>query len=122
MAVIVSVLGSIGALIGLLGLANPRYIVDLVQFWRGPTRFRLAVGVRVVLGIVLLVVAPACRVPILVQCVGAISVVAAIVILVVGQKRLDAFIRWWLTRPSAVVRVSALFAFSLGVLLVYAGA
>ncbi len=121
MSVVVSILGVLAAIIGLLGLANPKIIVGLVEFWRGPTRFRLAVGVRLVLGTLLLVVAPACRLPLVVQVLGIISIMAAIVILIVGQERLDSFIGWWLARPPAVIRVSALFALFFGVLLVYAG-
>ena len=122
MPVIVSVLGVVAAIIGLMGLANPESIVVLVEYWRGPTRFRLAIGVRIVLGIVFLIVAPACRLPVLVRAIGVISIVAAIVILIIGQKRLDLFIGWWLTSPPAVVRISGLFAFLFGVLLIYAGA
>lgn len=122
MSAVVSILGVIAAIIGLMGLAAPKYIINLVQHWRGPTRFRLAVGVRLVLGAFLLVVGPTCRLPVLVQALGVIAIVAAIVILIVGQQRLDSFIEWWLTRPPAVIRISALFAVSFGLLLVYAGA
>ncbi len=122
MSAIVSIFGATAAIIGLLGLANPKCIINLVQHWRGPTRFRLAIGVRLVLGVILLVVAPTCRLPVVVQAVGVIAIVAAIVILIVGQRRLDSFIDWWLTCPPAVIRVSAMFAFSFGLLLIYAGA
>ena len=122
MSVVVSILGVLAAMIGLMGLANPKTIVGLVEYWRGPTRYYVAVGVRMVLGVIFLVVAPSCRLPILVQVLGVISIVAAIVILIAGQERLDSFISWWLKRPPGVIRVSALFAFAFGILLVYAGA
>ena len=122
MSVVVSILGVLAAMIGLMGLANPKTIVGLVEHWRGATRYHLAVGVRMVLGVIFLVVAPSCRLPILVQVLGVISIVAAIVILIAGQERLDSFISWWLKRPPGVIRVSALFAFAFGILLVYAGA
>ena len=121
MTVIVSILGVLAAAIGLMGVAQPRRIINLVEYWDGPTRFRLAIVVRLVLGVVLLVVAPDCRLPIVVSVLGIIAIVAAVAILIVGQRRLDSFIGWWLTRPPAVIRVSALFALAFGVLLVYAG-
>jgi len=122
MAVIVSILGVLVAAIGLMGIVQPRRIIDLVEYWRGPTRFRLAIVVRLVLGCVLLVVAPTCRLPIVVNLIGAIAIVAAVVIRIVGQKRLDSFIAWWLAHPPALIRLSVLFAVAFGVLLVYAGA
>ncbi len=122
MAVVVSLIGILAATIGVLGLANPKSIVGLVEHWRGRTRFRLAVGVRLVLGVFFLVVAPSCRLPIVVQAVGVISIVAAIGILIAGQDRLDALIWWWIKRPKSAIRVSAIFALAVGILLVYAGA
>ena len=121
MSVIVSILGILTATIGFMGVAQPRRIVSLVEYWDGPTRFRLAVVVRLVLGVFLLVASPDCRLPTVVSVLGIIAIVAALAILIVGQQRLDSFIGWWLTRPAAVIRVSALFAIAFGVLLVYAG-
>lgn len=122
MSVVVSILGVLAVMIGLLGLANPRFILGLVEYYRGPTRFRLAVGVRLVLGVLLLTVASSCRLPVLVQGVGVLSIVAATVILIAGQERFDTFIEWWLKHPPAFLRISALFALVFGILLVYAGA
>ena len=122
MAVVVSILGVLAIAIGLMGLANPESLIGLINYWRGTRRFRLAVGVRLVLGVILLVVAPACRLPTLVRVLGVISIVAAVVILLVGEKRLESLIGWWLSRPPVVLRVSASFALLLCILLVYAGA
>ncbi len=122
MAVLVSIVGALAAVVGLMGLANPKVIVNLVKYCEGPMRFRLAVGVRLVMGVVFLIAAPACRLPVVVQVLGVIAIVAAFVLLIVGQKRLDTFITWWLSRPPAVVRVAALFALAFGALLIYAGA
>ena len=43
--------------------------------------------------------------PCLVQALGVISIVVAMVVLIVGQKRLDSFIGWRLKRPPAVLPV-----------------
>ena len=79
-----------------------------------------AVGVRLGLGVLLLVVAPDCRLPIVIQAVDGVSIVAASVLLVIGRSRLDTFIEWWLTRPE-LLRVFGATAAALGALLVYAG-
>ena len=121
MAIIVSILGVFIVLIGAAGIAKPKCLIDLVNHWDGRTRFWIAIIVRVVLGIVLLAVAPGCRLPMLVRIIGVIAIVAALCVLILGRARLDAFIRWWLLRP-ALIRVSAIFAVAFGALLVYAGA
>ncbi len=82
-------------------------------------RFRFAVGVRFFIGAVLIFAAPACAFPTLVRILGAITILAAIIIFAAGRQRLDETIDWWL---ASLVRVrgSSLFAIVMGVLLVYA--
>ena len=120
MAWMVTLLGVLSAAIGVVGTFRPERLVSLVAHWHGAARFWLAVLVRLVVGVALLVVAPACRWPWLVRVLGVVAVMAALVILGCGQQRLDRLIAWWLSRPE-LVRVSALFALALGLLLIYAG-
>ena len=121
MAIIVSIFGILIILIGVMGIAKPQRLIDFFEHWHGPTRFWIAILVRVVLGVALLAVAPTCRLPMFVRILGVISLVAALGILILGRARLDSFIRWWLMRP-ALIRFSAIVAVAFGVLLVYAGA
>ena len=122
MAIVVSVIGVLAAVIGLMGLVQPRRIADIVEYWHGPTRFWLAIGVRLVMGTVMLIAAPECRLPVVVRVIGIIAIVAAVILLFIGQKRLDAFIAWWLARPPNVIRISAVFAMAFGVLIIWSGA
>lgn len=121
MAYFVSILGILMVAIGLFWLVQPKHLVTLIERWKHPSRFWFAVLVRLVLGIVFLIVAPACRVPVVIQVFGGIAIAAALIILALGQQRLDRFIAWWLSRSPAVIRVSASFAVVFGALLVYAG-
>lgn len=122
MEILVTVLGAVAVVIGLLGLVMPQSITALVEnYWSHSTRFRLAVIARFVIGTLLFVIAPECRLPLVVQILGAVTVAAAVVLIFVGQKRLDSFIAWWLARRR-LIRTSAVFAVIFGSLLVYAGA
>lgn len=121
MAVIVSILGILIAVIGVAGLARPQSIVNLIQHWHSSARFWIALLVRAVLGVVLLAVAPECRWPAFVQVIGALSILAAAGLLVMGRARLDSLIAWWLDR-SDLVRLAALLTVIFGIVLIYAGA
>lgn len=121
MAIIVSILGVVAVAIGLMAVAQPKRLVELVNHWRGPKRFWLAIVLRIIIGAVLLLVAPACSYPTLVSALGVIAIVAALIIWIAGQRRLDSVIDWWLGRPE-LIRASALFAIAFGILMVYAGA
>jgi hypothetical protein len=121
MAIIVSALGVAIVLLGAVGVASPRRLIGLVGQWDGPGRFRLAIVIRVLLGVALLAVAPACRIPVLVQLIGVVSIVVAFSLLLAGRARMDTVVEWWLTRPE-LVRAAALLAVAFGALLIYAGA
>ena len=121
MAIIVSILGVLITVIGLAGLVRPQSLINLIQHWQSPVRFRIAIIARAVLGVVLLAIAAECRWPTFVQIIGVISILAAVGLLVMGRARLDSLITWWLGR-SDLIRLSALLAVVFGVLLVYAGA
>ena len=121
MAIVVSILGALIALIGVVGITQPQRLISLVEHWNGPSQFTFAVVIRVVLGVVLLVAAPECRLPTVVRVIGWITIVAALSILIIGRARLDSFIAWWLGRPG-LLRLSAILSIAFGVLLIYAGA
>ena len=53
MAFVVSILGVLIALVGVVGIVQPARLVALVERWPSVTRFRIAFGVRLVLGVVL---------------------------------------------------------------------
>ena len=116
MAVIVSVLGVLVVGIGVTGVVIPRTVIALV-----PGRFWFAVGIRLALGVVFLIVAPDCRAPMVVRAVGGVAIAAALGILALGRARLDRFIEWWLGRPLTHVRLWATGAIAFGTLLVYSG-
>ena len=118
MHLLVTVLGIFAVLVGLVGLVRPSALVALVRLSGGSTRFWFAVVFRIAIGIALIAVAPSCRYPLAVRIVGGIAVFAALVILAAGQRRLDATIAWWISGHTKL-RVSALFAMVMGVLLIY---
>jgi hypothetical protein len=120
-AIIVSIFGVLIVLVGVVGIANPQRLLRAVEYLDGPQRFWLAVIVRVVLGSVLLVAAPECRLPTVVRIIGVIAIAAALAILLLGRARLDRFIAWWLNR-TALIRFSGIVALPFGILVIYAGA
>ncbi len=121
MALVVSALGVLIGVIGLIGLIVPMRLMGPISRWHGPPRFAVAVLLRLAIGVVLLVAAPDCRLPVVVRVLGFVTIVAAVGLLFVGRRRLDAFIDWWLGQRVVWVRVGCVFALVMGGLLVYCG-
>jgi hypothetical protein len=90
--------------------------------WQGQARFLFAIIVRIVFGAIVLAIATELRYPVVMQIIGGISIAAAIVILLIGQERLDRFIGWWMRLSDNVLRGSAVFALVFGAFLIYVAA
>ena len=105
---------------GILGAASPDRLKSLVGRWRGQSRLWTAVLVRVVLGVALIIAAPSCRLPVVVTAIGILALIAAVVIPLLGQRRFDRFIDWWLGCRAVVVRAWSLAAMVFGGVLIYA--
>ena len=122
MAALVAVLGALITAIGVTGVVRPATLLRFVKsVWRQPMGLYLAVGVRLVLGVILILAAPSCRFPEAVRIIGVISIVAAVLIPFIGFERISSLINWWESRSLAALRVWCLFAIAFGVCLVYAG-
>ncbi len=122
MAIGVTLLGVVITMVGATGLIIPSRLTCWIGRMPPSIRFKTAVVIRLVIGVYCVVAAPQCRQPVVVMAVGILALVAALTIAVLGQRRLDAFVGWWLGQSAALIRLSSLCAVAFGVLLVVAGA
>jgi hypothetical protein len=119
MTSLVAILGVLIVLLGLTGLAQPPRFRAMFTAMDSRTRFVLAIGIRLAMGALLWWLADELRHPHVMRILAVIAVVAAVVILLFGRKRLDQLIGWWLDKPDGVLRISALFAAAFGGYLVF---
>ena len=120
MTLIIAFFGLLIAGLSVWGFVTPRRMIDYVLTqWNKPSGIYLAVGIRVVLGILFILAAPDTRWPIVFEVLGWIMLVAAVLIPIVGKERLTRFIMWWVEKPPAWVRTWLGFGFIAGLLLFY---
>ncbi|MAE93549.1 MAG: hypothetical protein CL910_02705 [Deltaproteobacteria bacterium] len=122
MSVAVILLGLVIAGLGVVGSVRPDLIGRAVLGWQPRTRSRVAIGARVVFGVVLLLGAPNSRFPIVLYALGGIAIVAAIVLAFVGSARTDELVKGWFNMSPAFLRIWLLAAVVFGAFLVYSGA
>lgn len=84
-----------------------------------PWGIHLAVGVRLVLGAALIVVATTSRFPVTFEVLGWLTLAAAIGLIFVGRERLRSFVVWIGSRPVSIMRGWLVFGAALGGFLVY---
>ncbi len=119
MKIFIGVFGVLICLGGLTILILPEKFKNIMNRWTGQPRFLFAVIIRIVLGAILLSEAPNLKFPFAMKIIGAISILAAVVLLLVGQERMDRFIDWWMKQSENVFRLASVFAFALGAFLIY---
>ena len=120
MKILITLFGVLICLAGLTILILPEKFKNFMNRWTGQPRFLFAVIIRVVLGAILLSEAANLKFPLAMKIIGAISILAAVVLLLVGQERMDRFIDWWTKQSDKLLRVSSVLAIAFGVFFIYA--
>jgi hypothetical protein len=93
-----------------LGVLAPERLVAIVSAWPPDTRLYVAVGARLVLGVIFLLGASACRFPAVIYGVGILALAAALLLVVLGEPRIDALVHWWCELPALAIRAWCLLA------------
>jgi len=111
--------GAIG-LLCVVGVGSPAALMGLVKrAWNGGSGIYGAVGGRLVLGALMIFLAPSSRFPDAFQILGGISVVAAVVIAFMGRSRVDAMIEGFASFSPMALRIWLLFGAAFAGFLIY---
>ena len=119
MKFVVAVFGLLVVLIGLLGLVAPGRFRAMLAGATSQTRYLAAIYLRVGMGVLLWIVADQLRFSYVMRIIAAISLFAAVAILIMGSERLNRLVNWWLARSDGLLRLSTMFAALFGGFLVY---
>lgn len=121
--IVVAIFGLVISVLSLWGivataplLAAVRAVMDKV--WGMP----FAVGVRILLGVALLFAAPASKFPVLFNWLGALALIAAVALTLIGRARMIALLAWFEARPDFVLRLWLVFGALFGVFMLYGAA
>ncbi len=120
MKIIIALFGVLICLAGLVILIAPEKFKSVMNNWTGQPRFLFAVIVRIVFGAILLAEAANLKFPLAMKIIGGITILAAIAILLIGEKRMDRFIALWMRISDNVLRAWSILAFAFGGFLIYA--
>lgn len=121
MKLIVILLGLLLGLLGLAGLATPAPMIQSVsRVWSVPRGLYLAVTLRLFFGAALLGIAPESRFPVALQVIGILSLISALVLPLIGLRRMQELLRWWTSRSDRFIRLWAMLALLFGLFLIYA--
>lgn len=113
-------LGVLTLLIGVWGILAPSRMKSFVAGFSSFGGLWFAVVIRLVFGLALWFAAPASRAPLFLQIVGALALIAAVVLPFVGLDRFKALIDWWTNLSTTVIRLNCLFPTAFGAAILWA--
>ena len=119
MVALIKFLGIFIAGFGIAYFVNPSMLKQYTAFWKNKKRLYLGAALALLIGIVFLLAASQCRWTGFIIAFGIFMLARGIFVLVIGQKKVISVLDWWLKRPIAFLRGYAVFAITLGVLLIY---
>jgi uncharacterized protein YjeT (DUF2065 family) len=119
MKIIIALFGALICLTGLLILIAPDKFRSAMNNWTGQPRFLFAVIVRVVFGAIFLAEAANLKFPLAMKIIGGISIVAAVILLLTGQQRMDRIIEWFMSLSDEVFRLTSVISIGFGAFIVY---
>jgi hypothetical protein len=108
------------AIIGAVGVIRPEALLGFARYFETPVGLYVAAGLRIVLGIALLLAASGSREPGVVRALGAVVLVAGFVTPLFGTQRVRAVVDWWSSQGHLVMRAGPGFALALGSFLIWA--
>lgn len=106
---------------GLLGIAWPHRLLDAFHGWPANIQLYVAVGARIIIGLLLFFAAPSCRLPRFTRVLGVIAFVAGIAWAFIGASRLASIVDWVSAQPNWMIQWLYVLAAILGALLAYSG-
>lgn len=121
MNLIVALIGWIIVAIGLLGVAQPHLIPTAVLDWPPEVLLYIAVGTRIVIGLLLFFAASSCRLPRFTRVIGVIALISGGVSALIGASRLVSIVQWMSAKPSGIIRLFYVLDIVLGAVLAYSG-
>ena len=119
MTLAVTLFGLFIAALGLAGLVSPPRLLALVARARSQLGLYFIAGLRLLLGVALLLAAPSSRAVLYLQVLGWLALVSGILTPFFGVRRFEAILEWWRERTPWVVRLWCGFVLLFGLSLVW---
>ncbi len=120
MSLLIIIFGALTLLAGLVILLNPEIIFGYLRNNLDQLVIHiLAVVVRLVLGVLLIIQSSVSRFPIIIEVLGWVSIVAAIILAVIGRRYFKRLMSWALSLSMPAGRVGGIFAVVFGAFLIF---
>lgn len=121
MTVLIIIFGALTLLAGIVIIINPEFIFGFLRKNLDNLVLHiLAVVVRLVIGALLIYQSGISKFPFVIEVIGWLSIVAAIIMAVIGRRNFNRLMSWALSLSQPLGRVGGVLAVAFGAFLIYA--
>jgi hypothetical protein len=120
MTLAVTLFGVFIAVLGVVGFLSPPRLLALVARAVSQLGLYLIAGIRLLLGVTLLIIAPSSNAPAYLQILGVVAIFSGIVTPFFGVRRFERMVDWWRKLPTWSLRLWSVFVFVFGLSLIWA--
>ena len=114
MKIIALLIAILMILLGLTGVLWPDGLMEVAKYSFTSTGIYVAAVVRIVMGALLFVAAPATRTPKTVRVIGLLIFVAGVATALMSAERAQLLKDWWLSHGADALRIAACFPLAVG--------
>jgi hypothetical protein len=121
MTVIIIIFGALTLVAGIVIVINPEVIFGFLRNNLDRLELHiLAVVIRIVIGVLLIYQSSVSKFPLVIEIIGWLSIVAAIILAVMGRRNFNRLMSWALSLAKPLGRVGGVLAMAFGAFLIYA--
>lgn len=119
MANFITAVGILFLVLGVVFVARPQIIRDVINFSKVGRRIYIGGVIRIVIGALLLLAMPSAKMPWVPGILGAVMLIAGTLIFVLGLQKVHAIIDWMYGQPDNRIRIAPVVVALIGILLIY---
>jgi len=121
MTAVIIIFGALTLLAGIVIVINPEVVFGFLRNNLDKLELHiLAVVIRIVLGVLLIYQSSISKFPLVIEIIGWLSIVAAIILAVMGRRNFNRLMSWALSLAKPIGRVGGVIAMAFGAFLIYA--
>ena len=121
MTAVIIIFGALTLLAGIVIVLNPEVVFGFLRNNLDKLELHiLAVVIRIVLGVLLIYQSSISKFPLVIEIIGWLSIVAAIILAVMGRRNFNRLMSWALSLAKPIGRVGGVIAMAFGAFLIYA--
>jgi uncharacterized protein YjeT (DUF2065 family) len=114
---LVKFIGMLLVITGVVVLVRPEVCKQMISYVEKGKRVYWSCGIKTIIGIIFLLAALQCKVPLIIAILGILFVSSIVICMMMGEKGIKAMIKFWKENPPVILRLWGVLTLAIGLLI-----